>query len=216
MINSSLLKALSSEHYIDWTIMDEIRIVKLLNEVVGIRCENVCFFNTVIQLLYSIPRLHTCLFNPIPKKDVDANVIMAMRHLFNEMYTKDVVKTSIYVTQFKLEDYTLYSQYDAQECLISILDKILPSTSPFTIDIMSKIWCSKCNHQINKAGEETFIINLNLIQPYTDKKSIAVLFNNYFNPSGTKQEEYRCEGCGSIGSTNLAPVLNSTSEYALG
>ena len=128
------------------------------------------------------------------------------------MNSKDEVQTSIYVTQFVLEHYSLFSQYDAAECLISILNNVFesPSTSPFTIDIMSKIWCSRCSKQLFKAGEETYIATLNLIKPYTNPKSIEELFNIYFDPSGTKQEDYRCDCCRTIGHTNLAPVLNRT------
>ena len=87
--------------------------------------EDVCFFNSVIQVFYSllIFREYINQLRPSVK-----GVSMKIRKLFKEMVTLNVVvRTSVYVRYLNLQHYEPGMQYDAHECILQLLEKIYPN-----------------------------------------------------------------------------------------
>ena len=93
--------------------------MKLLN--VGV---NVCFFNSIIQALYSLPLFHTYL----EQTTIDDNIVKELKRLFKVMLTSDIVKTSLFIKalESKFIGYRYRDQYDAEECLREILNVCFP------------------------------------------------------------------------------------------
>ena len=84
--------------------------------------ENICFFNSVIQVLYSLIvfRSYTDKLRPPVK-----GVAMKIKKLFSEIETSsDPVRTSNYVRYLGLQHYEPGMQYDAHERLLQFLVKI--------------------------------------------------------------------------------------------
>ena len=72
--------------------------------------ENVCFFNSVIQVLYSLPTFKEF----IQQLSATNAVISEIKNLFQEIKSSNVpVRTSDYVHNLGLRDYSLGIQYDA-------------------------------------------------------------------------------------------------------
>ena len=89
---------------------------------------NVCFFNSIVQILYSIPSFRSFVHNLMPdndKFDRQSMVKKTIKKLFAEISgATDPVQTSKYVDDFSFPGYTFKSQYDAHECLTHIFDSI--------------------------------------------------------------------------------------------
>ena len=118
--------------------------------------QNVCFFNSVIQLLYSIPKLRAEIFN--------RNDLPLIKNLFREIRSaKNPVETFPYVIGLGMNNYQPYSQFDAQECLSFILNCIYPLTESnrvpdnhlFKISYYQKNQCELCGTSSNNSVEDT-------------------------------------------------------------
>ena len=108
--------------------------VKLQNEGV-----NVCFFNSICQVLYSIPLFHSYLDQinleqiventdmNILERDQTVRRINILKNLFARMNNAHgVIQTSNSVIQFQFNHYTFRMQHDAQEALNEILETCFP------------------------------------------------------------------------------------------
>ena len=84
--------------------------------------ENVCFFNSVIQVLYSLSVFKDYITNLRPPIK---GVAMKIKNLFSEIETSsEPVRTSNYMRYLGLQHYEPGMQYDAHECLLQLLAKI--------------------------------------------------------------------------------------------
>jgi len=93
------------------------------NKPVGLKNEgvNVCFFNSIIQVLYSMPEIRS----HIRALTCNNRYIKGIKSLFEKMDSKiSPVQTSNIVKNLQLENYNFKDQYDAQECLIQILENV--------------------------------------------------------------------------------------------
>ena len=78
--------------------------------------ENVCFFNSIIQVLYYLP-----LFRDYPSKmwPLVKGVAMKIRKPFREIETSnEPVRKSNYVRYLSLQGFEPEMQYDAGECFL--------------------------------------------------------------------------------------------------
>ena len=83
--------------------------------------DNVCFFNSVIQVLYSIipVREYVC------QMETNDLSTLAIKDLFTEITSSNKpIVTAKYIQRLGLTDYRFHNQYDAQECLLQLLGKI--------------------------------------------------------------------------------------------
>ena len=114
--------------------------------------ENVCFFNSVIQILYTLPAFREFIQQLSPTNAV----VSEIKNLFGEIESSNVpVRTSDYVQNLGLRDYSLGMQYDAHECLLQLLEKIDPAINDdcmFKVSIPESTLCVRndCDHTINK------------------------------------------------------------------
>ena len=87
--------------------------------------ENVCFFNSVIQALYSITAFRDYVLKLLLFRDNPPAV--SIKNLFREIASaNNPIRTSEYLKHLELLDYTSGTQYDAHECLLQLLNKIYP------------------------------------------------------------------------------------------
>ena len=162
--------------------MTRTTVVRLMNEGV-----NVCFFNSVLQLLYSIPEFHIFLSST----PLTNHVIQELKNLFHKMDMNDVVQTSSSVGMIGLRDYNFRSQYDAEECLNFILGNCYPSPSDsiFHLSIQQSIWCERvagseadstgCDNRVDQTEHAQI---LNLVPGEHQHLSIEFLLQDYFKP----------------------------------
>ena len=95
--------------------------------------ENVFFFNSVMQVLYSLPLFRDYINQLQPAE----GVAMQIKNVFREIETsKEPARTSHYVRYLSLLGCEPVVQYDAHECLLQLLTNIYPNISD---DCMFKI-----------------------------------------------------------------------------
>jgi len=177
------------------------------------RGENVCFFNSIVQVLHSIPGFLTYV-----QEHAHSNqYVLKISEMFLEITSSITpVQTSKYVHDLELSNYIFGSQYDAHECLLQILDKIYPSVTDdclFKISMLESTVCQNNNCQ-HRAERSTNVIDLELnvissgaIQTVTDLLSQPQV------PS--LLEGYRCDGCHAVGSCTKADLITHTSEVLI-
>ena len=114
--------------------------------------ENVCFVNSVMQVLYSLTLFRDCTNQLQPAE----GVAMQIKDRFREIETsKEPVRTSHYVRYLNLLGYEPGMQYDAHECLLQLLLNIYSSINDdciFKIDKHESTLCDKCGHTANTNG----------------------------------------------------------------
>ena len=123
--------------------------------------QNVCFFNSVIQVLFSVEsfREHIRQLNTIDP------IVLTIKNLFRQIecsnHSNTSIETYLYVQSLELPDYQPGLQFDAHECLIHILnliyllrpDNSVPDESVFQISSLQSILCQTCNN----ASENTLL-----------------------------------------------------------
>jgi len=116
--------------------------------------QNVCFFNSLVQALYSIKSLRerVCQFEINVSTPVKT---MAINELFTSMTSSAVpIETYQLLPFFGIGgyDHSRFEQFDAQECLLHILEIIYPSNadntvldaSIFKIAMLEELLCKSC------------------------------------------------------------------------
>jgi len=157
------------------------------------RGKNVSFFNSVVQVLYSIPAFNSYV-HELPQTD---QYVMTIKEMLIEIANSNrPIKTSKYVRDLGLSNYIFGSQYDAHECLLQILDKIYPSVTGdclVKISMLESTVCqnNNCQHQVEKSMD---VIDLELnIFPSETIQNVTNLLSQPQIPSPL--EGYRCDGC---------------------
>ena len=161
--------------------------------------QNVCFFNSVIQALYSVDDLRKLVFQFNVNKN-DSPAKFAMKELFTSMTLSDIpIETYHLIPSFNLLDYNhaRFEQFDAQEFLIRVLDQILPikeDESIFTTSVFESVLCKQCK----KVSERTIyepVCQIKFAQPFNN--SIENLISKLVNdPYGEPLDElYHCSNC---------------------
>ena len=193
--------------------------VRLRNEGV-----NVCFFNSIIQALYSLPLFHTYL----EQTSIDDNILNKLKDLFQTMRnTNEIVQTSTYIRALE-NDFTGYTfgiQYDAEECLRKILEICYPycheSTADPDYDSNKFIFRVKfnetleCEQRLGGCGtvqdkyEHHQILKLK-IEETSDFQSVEHILTHYNGDN--MPEDYHCQlgpsgGCNTINSCTKQSLL---------
>ena len=84
---------------------------------------NVCFFNSVVQVLYSLPSFRSYILQTSVINEVTA----FMRNLFQEIKNaRESVQSSYYIRNLRLRNYKYGTHHNAHECLIQLLEKCYP------------------------------------------------------------------------------------------
>ena len=162
---------------------------------------NVCFINSIVQVMYSLPCIHTYL----EQTSICDNVIVTtLRNLFRTMRTtNEIVQTSPYVRQLNLSNYTFGRQHDAQEALSQILDGLYPDNnqSIFRIKSTLSIVCERnltgCG-EIQQRHENTQLVRFQVNETHDFQRVENILIESFANET---PEDYICRlgphgGCG--------------------
>ena len=171
------------------------------DSLLGLRndAENVCFLNSVIQILYHLNLLQDYLQN----NRCANNVSRSIRCLFNEIKNSLVpVKTSSYLSSFSFPGYLRWQQFDSHECLLHLLDNIYPDRSndcPFNVQTVKSMHCESpgCNNLTVKVNNE-FYMPLNV-----DDSGYCQTITSMLEATTAMQyvADYRCERCHITGSS---------------
>ena len=90
---------------------------------------NVCFFNSVIQVLFSVESFR----EHIRHLDTIDPIVLIIKNLFREIESSDIpIETYLYVQSLELSHYQPGVQFDAPECLQHILNNVYPSPDNWT------------------------------------------------------------------------------------
>ena len=160
---------------------------------------NVCFFNSVIQVLYSLPDFQ----NYVGNMPILNQCFGQLKELFREINTQhssEPIKTSKYVTNIGLRNYRFRSQHDAHECLINIIENCYPDQTVrcmFQYHTQQTLICENrpgyhgCGNIINKLSVHKDL-QLHPL-PTQQLQSIQQLLNKLNQSHGVLQPDNRCE-----------------------
>ena len=153
--------------------------------------ENVCFFNSVLQVLYSLPMFRQFV-HELPTNTVE---VSAIRSPFSEISNSNVaVRTSTCVQKLRLHDYRFGMQYDAHDSLIQLLEKIYPvivDDCMFKVTTLESTVCQSCNHTIDKQ-ETCNHLSLHL-EDTSSLQTISGILRTVMDPHGMPLLNYRCD-----------------------
>ena len=173
----------SNANVVDFAVGENRRPVRLENQ------NNVCFFNSVVQVFHSIPSFRTHVVDSA----ADNNVVNKLRNLFRQMNTSapgSVLYTAGIVRDLGIPNYVDDQQHDALELLRHVLDHTDVMDSIFRIDQTKSILCGTC-------GRESFTsCNMPVFTLDVDSHSqqtISGLLDRTLDSSGYLRPEYRCE-----------------------
>ena len=81
----------------------------------------------------SIPsfRLYSIAGFPVYLEQIEVHntVVRGVRNMFQNMSTRNVIRSSLYVRNLNLQNYIFGNQHDAQECLAHTLDRFCPDVN---------------------------------------------------------------------------------------
>jgi len=156
-------------------------------------------------------------------------IVRELKNIFREMASKDIVKSSEYIRNFNLPNYTFGNQHDAHECITHILNHCFleGNDNMFQIMVKESIICevvpgsfnTGCNKRIEK-DVPTNVLSLE-VKDTNEEQSIQSLLETLFSPYGCSQEDYRCErepgngGCGKRGYCTKASLLTNITNMLL-
>ena len=155
--------------------------------------ENVCFFNSVIQVLYSITAFRDYILSLL--LFTDNPPVVSIKNLFREIgSSNNPVRTSEYLKHLELLDYKSGTQYDAHECLLQLLDRIYPIISDDCIFKLVKhewTFCNACqiDTHVNVASFDFSVPINDTTYPLT----INNIVHELMNPHGVPLKDYRCD-----------------------
>ena len=112
---------------------------------------------------------------------------------------RTTIRSSVYVRNLNLPNYTFGNQYDVPECFTYILDHCFPENSMFDFIIKESVICERrpgihdsgCNKRIER-DEKHNILQL-IVNDTNEQQSIQELLDIHFSPYGLPQEDYRCD-----------------------
>ena len=81
---------------------------------------NTCFFNSVIQCLFSLSPLRDYFIEATDEDNILKKIFLKL------MISKAPILLNDYLRDISLTDFSLGQQYDAQECLVQLLEKCYP------------------------------------------------------------------------------------------
>jgi len=177
------------------------------------RGENVCFFNSIMQVLYALP----AFCNYVHELSHSDQYVMTIKEMFEEIANSNApVRSSKYIRDLRLHNYVFGSQYDAHECLLQILNKIYSSVTNdclFKISVLESTVCQSNNCQ-HRAERSIDMLDLELnIFPSGAVHTVTNLLNQPQIPSPL--EGYRCDGCKVVGSCTKADLITHTSDVLI-
>ena len=182
------------------------------NEPIGlVNVRNDCFFNSVIQALFSLQSFkhHVNNFNPQIPDEIEP--VQSIKKLFRDIEARksNPLHTHAYLKSIRLSGYDENIQFDAQECLTYIVNLFypqinhpsnprhndVPGNCEFLLEGEESVLCYNCNKYSNTKFTNSLcqiefpeLDIMNSIQTKIDKMTN--------NPHGEQMDEpYKCEHC---------------------
>ena len=179
------------------------------NKPVGLKNEgvNVCFFNSIIQVLYSMPEIRSHV-----RALTSCNrYIKEIKTLFEKIDSKiSPVQTSNIVKNLQLENYNFKDQYDAQECLIQILENVFSNDNnmfKFCVNestVCHGLGCTFANIRTENHKD----LQLSVYDTPVPQSINALLEMQMKNERG-EEIQYTCEQCGAINNATKSTTFDS-------
>ena len=173
--------------------------------------DNVCFFNSVVQVLYAIPAFRNFVQELAP----DNQAITAIEDMFQEISnSNEPVRTSRYVQLLGLPNYIFGRQYDAHECLMKFLDKIYPRITDecmFKVTMLEWLVCDNCGKRIDQ-NVEGIDIGLN-VKDAIGTQTVTGLLSHLQN--ATQLVDYKCDQCHRVNKCTKADLISHTSDMLI-
>ena len=126
---------------------------------------NDCFFNSVVQALFSLQSFRNHVKNFDSHINDEINAVHSIKQLFSDMEAKstNIIQTHEYLMSLDLPHYIEHDQFDAEECMTFIINLFyprinepgnprhewVPDDSIFLLDGEESILCYNCNEQSN-------------------------------------------------------------------
>ena len=151
---------------------------------------NVCFFNSVAQVFYSIPSFRMHILN----STVNNIVVSNLRNLFDRMNTSStdtIIKTSNYVETFDIPDYTPNQQHDVLVLIRHILDHTNVIDNIFKMTYSKSIVCNNCNRRSFTTCNMP-IFTLDIDDPYS-QQTVSGLLRRVLDSHGCRLPQYQCK-----------------------
>ena len=163
--------------------------------------ENACFFNSVAQVFYSLPKFRGHILNTV----LENNVINQLRRLFREIQSSQIVHTYPIILDLDIPQYHNREQIDASEVVSYLLANCYetqieidqptgrifekPDYGLFTISERSFMICRACDKETSTTVDMPFI-SLDVYQD--EKQAVSGLIDITYN-HGYPRPDYRCE-----------------------
>ena len=189
--------------------------------------ENICFFNSVAQVLYSLLSFRGHIFNT----PLDHIVIIKLRQLFREMESSPAydINTYLLVADLGIPDYNHQrkEQIDAREIFsyliencfdsrvvidqVTHLPKLAPDYGLFNLSERTTMRCKDCGKENVPVNDIVPLISVPVEE--FRRQSVNGLLDRLFYEHGYPNEHYICrteqdtngnriEGCGAVGTCN--------------
>ena len=209
-------KKVEKANDIDFTMISNVR--ETINRPLGLLNygDNVCFFNSVIQVLHSIKPFREFVL----KTQSDGGAILAMKDLFREIDTsKEPIETSRYISRLPLVNYDFGRQYDAHECLIQLLDLFYPQQNEqipdnciFKISTFESVLCN-CQYSIDQ-NKGSLDLQVNL-EDTDNVETISGLIDMMLNAHGEPLLDYTCDKCHGLNTSTKSFNVTNTPNYMI-
>ena len=179
------------------------------NKPIGLKNEgvNVCFFNSIIQVLYSLPEIRSHV-RSVTRTN---RYIKEIKTLFDKIDNQiEPVQTSNFVKNLQLENYTFKDQYDAHECLIQILENVFQNdNSIFKFRVNESTIChgEGCTFA-NIQSEDHKDLQISVYDTHAPQSINALLEMQMKNQRG-EEIQYTCEQCGAVDNATKSTTFDS-------
>ena len=190
--------------------------------------ENVCFFNSVVQVLFSLIPFRARILSDL----VDNQVIRNIKQLFrtiNESVSSYSIHTYPVVRAIDIPHYIDHEQIDALEVLRYLIDNSVetnqttgrPDYSFFKVAENTSTLCAQCNKETHITDYKPMIsLDIEASQRLTINDLLSrKFFHGYSNP------DYRCErredengnvnGCNELGKCTISHDLTVPGEFLI-
>ena len=149
---------------------------------------SVCFFNSVIRVLYPLFRDFITKLGP-PVKGVAMKIKKLLRGV---KISRESVRTSNYMKYLGLQHYEPGMQCDAHECLLELLAKIYPNVDDDCMFKINKLESALCNDWGDTTNNDSAFIDWSLhLQDSSNVQTISGVLHQLMDPRGEYLENYR-------------------------
>ena len=197
-----------------------------LRNIIGKGKENICFFNSVVQVLYSLLPFRSHVYN----NTIENPYVKTIKRLFKMMDKRpsNPINTYKMVPDLNFRDYNHKEghQIDSREVLLFIIDNIFHEDQSvplyshsnygiFKLTESRKFTCD-CGNVRNSPGNSipNLMLDVNTVNT-SHWQTIDGLLSEHIDVEGLLLKGYRCEGCGVENKTISTPNLSVDGDFMI-